>query len=54
VEKMNLKTNMNEKEINETYPLICEKNHFVLDLVHERWQHGAYGICSCQLTRKKY
>jgi hypothetical protein len=25
-----------------------------LDLVHERWQHDAYGIGSCQLTGKKY
>jgi hypothetical protein len=28
---------MNEKEVNETYPLICEKNHFVLNPLHERW-----------------
>ncbi len=54
VKNMNLKTNMNEKEVNETYPLIGENNHFVLDLVHERWQHDAYGIGSCQLTGKKY
>lgn len=53
-EKMNLKTNMNEKEVNETYPLLCEKNHLVLDPLHERWQQDAYGICSCQLTGRNY
>ncbi len=27
---------MNEKDVNETCPLVCEKNHFVLDPLHER------------------